>query len=181
MLLVWSESQSTYICRVQSCVCRLPNYWPPNPLFHPASVASPAPKAGEGEGYTLAGRWGGGGQYFGRRQTLVWPLTIISLRSEYSYAQAWCIYRGPTQALKVHAQAWVFWVRVFYTKLSYLDWWLGDWSKKSIILYFCPRFRWFFDKISVWMHAECAAKIFLKELGQKLKVVVCFAFGPISQ
>ncbi len=30
----------------------------PHPPFYPASVYSPAPKAG---GYTLAGRWGGGG------------------------------------------------------------------------------------------------------------------------
>ncbi len=28
----WYWAQSTYICRVQSCVWRLPKYWPPTPL-----------------------------------------------------------------------------------------------------------------------------------------------------
>jgi hypothetical protein len=56
-----------YICRVQSCVWRLPKYWPPPPPPSSQRVCPPsAPKAG---GYTLAGRWGGGGPVFGRRQT----------------------------------------------------------------------------------------------------------------
>jgi hypothetical protein len=66
------------IGRVQSCVLRLSKILtPPLPL---ASVSSPCNKGG---GYTLAGRRGGwGGQYFGRRKTQDWPLTvIISLRS----------------------------------------------------------------------------------------------------
>ncbi len=50
--------QSTYIYRVQSNVWRLPNYWPPTPSPPSKCVLPPAPKAG---GYTLAGRWGGGG------------------------------------------------------------------------------------------------------------------------
>jgi hypothetical protein len=61
------DPQSTYVCRVQSSVWRLPNIDPPPP-FHQASVP-PALKAG---GYTLAGRGGGWGvnnQYFGRRPT----------------------------------------------------------------------------------------------------------------
>ncbi len=41
-------TQSTYIYRVQSRVWCLPNYWRP----------PPSPPS---EGYTLAGRWGGGG------------------------------------------------------------------------------------------------------------------------
>ena len=47
----------------------------PHPPLHPASVSSPRTKGG---GYTLAGQWGEGvgGQYFGRRQTLDWPLTV---------------------------------------------------------------------------------------------------------
>jgi hypothetical protein len=49
---------------------------PPPFLLHRV-CPPPAPKAG---GYSLAGRWGGGGQYFGRRQqTLDWPLTEQSL------------------------------------------------------------------------------------------------------
>jgi hypothetical protein len=48
------------------------NIDPPPPL-HPASVSSPRTKGG---GYTLAGRLGGGGQYFERRRTLDWPLTV---------------------------------------------------------------------------------------------------------
>ncbi len=48
---------------------------PPPPL-HPASVSSPAPKAG-GYTHSLGGEGGGGGgQYFKRRQTLNWPLTV---------------------------------------------------------------------------------------------------------
>jgi len=45
----------------------------PPPTLYPASVSSPCTKGG---GYTLADRWGGGGQYLGRRQTLDWPLTV---------------------------------------------------------------------------------------------------------
>jgi hypothetical protein len=45
---------------------------PPPPL-HPASVSSPRTK---GWRYTLTGGEGVGGQYFGRRQTLDWPLAV---------------------------------------------------------------------------------------------------------
>ncbi len=51
--------QSTYICRVQNSVWRLPKYCPPpHPLSTQRVCPPPAPKAGR---YTLAGRWGGGG------------------------------------------------------------------------------------------------------------------------
>ncbi len=59
------KSQSTYMCRVQSCVSRLPNYWPPspNPFLNPARVSSPRTKG------TRRAVRGVGGQYFGRRET----------------------------------------------------------------------------------------------------------------
>jgi hypothetical protein len=47
---------------------------PPPPL-HPASVSSPRTKRGGWVHTRLAVR-GWGGQYFGRRQTLDWPLTV---------------------------------------------------------------------------------------------------------
>jgi hypothetical protein len=46
----------------------------PPPPFHPASVSSPRTKGGEGT--HSPGGEGVGGQYFGRRQTLDWPLTV---------------------------------------------------------------------------------------------------------
>ncbi len=52
----------------------------PHPLsLHPASVSSPRTKGGGGGGThspCRALRGGMGGQYFGRRQTLDWPLTV---------------------------------------------------------------------------------------------------------
>ncbi len=47
----------------------------PTPPLRPAIVSSPRTIGG---GNTLARGWGGGvgGQYFGRRQTLDWPLTV---------------------------------------------------------------------------------------------------------
>ncbi len=50
--------QSTYLCRVQSSVWRLPLYWPPSPLSTKRVCPPPAPKVG---GNTLAGWWGGWG------------------------------------------------------------------------------------------------------------------------
>ncbi len=64
-------AQSTYICRVQSSVWRLPKYWPPTPLSTQRVSPHPAPKA---RGYTLAGRWGGGGSIF-------WKTPDIGLES----------------------------------------------------------------------------------------------------
>jgi hypothetical protein len=75
------QPQSTNICRVQSGVWRLPNI-DPHPLSSQSVCPPPAPKAGgySGDWGTLAGRTRGGegvgGQYFGRRQTLDWPLTV---------------------------------------------------------------------------------------------------------
>jgi hypothetical protein len=68
--------QSTYLYRVQSSIWRLPNYLltPPPPL-HPASVSSPPPHQRRG-GTHSPGCEGVGGQYFGRRQTLIWPLRV---------------------------------------------------------------------------------------------------------
>ncbi len=39
------DTQSTYIRRVQSCVWRLPKYWPPTPLSNQRVCPPPAPKA----------------------------------------------------------------------------------------------------------------------------------------
>jgi hypothetical protein len=59
-LSVTYTAQSTYICRVQSCVWRLLKYWPPTPSPPPSECVLPRTKGG---GYTLAGRGGGGGQF----------------------------------------------------------------------------------------------------------------------
>ena len=48
----------------------------PTPPLHPASVSSQRTKGG---GTHVPGGEGVGGQYFGRRQTLDWPLTVKSL------------------------------------------------------------------------------------------------------
>ncbi len=51
-VMMWAHKVCTYVeTRVQSCVWRLPKYWPQPPL-HPASVSSPRTKG------TFAGRWG---------------------------------------------------------------------------------------------------------------------------
>ncbi len=47
----------------------------PHPPFHPMSVFSPS----RGGTHSPGGEGVGGGQYFGRRQTLDWPLTVYSL------------------------------------------------------------------------------------------------------
>ncbi len=73
--------QSTYICRVQGCVWRLPKHWPPTPLSTQRVCPTPAPKAGGGVNIRWAVRGVGGGQYFGRLQTLDWPLTVCRLSS----------------------------------------------------------------------------------------------------
>ncbi len=71
---VGGTKYSTYIYREQISVWRLSELLTPHPLSTQRVCPPPAPKAG---GYTLArGQWLGGGQYFGRRQTLDWPLTV---------------------------------------------------------------------------------------------------------
>ncbi len=57
--LIQTGAHSTYIYRVQSTVWRLPNYWPPTSSPPSECVLTPHQR----RGYTLAGRWGGGGQY----------------------------------------------------------------------------------------------------------------------
>jgi hypothetical protein len=54
----WWKSQSTYICRVQSSVWRLPKILTPHPLSTQRMCPPLAPK--EGGGYTLAGGEGVG-------------------------------------------------------------------------------------------------------------------------
>jgi len=70
---IYSTTQSTYIYRGQSSVWRLPNFWPPPPL--PLESVSSSRTKGGGVHTRRAAR----GQYFGRRQTLDWPLTVWSL------------------------------------------------------------------------------------------------------
>ncbi len=66
------NAQSTCICRVQSSVWRLLNYWAPTPS-PPRECVLPPFLCG---GYTHT-RPAVRGQYFGRRQTLEWPLTVL--------------------------------------------------------------------------------------------------------
>ncbi len=61
-----TRAQSTYICRVQSSVWRLPKYWTPTAL---------PPHQRRGGTHSPGGEVVGG-QYFGRRQTLDWPLIV---------------------------------------------------------------------------------------------------------
>jgi hypothetical protein len=58
---------------------------PPPPL-HPASVSSPAPKAG---GYTLVERWGGGGSIFRKTPDIkLASYSIIPLRAKLSHVKS---------------------------------------------------------------------------------------------
>ncbi len=53
-----TTTQSTYICRVQSCVWRLPKYWPPTPLSTQRVCPPPKPRA---RVYCTHSPGGGGG------------------------------------------------------------------------------------------------------------------------
>ncbi len=75
LLVHYTHKVLTYVdCRVQSSVWRLPNSIDPPPPAHPASVSSP-PDHRRGATHSLGGE-GVGGQYFGKRQNLDWPLTV---------------------------------------------------------------------------------------------------------
>ncbi len=78
LFILWCTPQSTHIYSVQSSVWRLPNCWHPTPSPPSECVLPPPPKAGGGSTHSPGGE-GVGGQYFGRRQTLDWPLTVYSL------------------------------------------------------------------------------------------------------
>ncbi len=78
-------SKSTYICRVHNSAWRLPKYGPPHPRLHPASVSSPRTK-GVG-GYTLTGRWGGGGSIFWKTPDIgLASCSLLPLHLTYSAA-----------------------------------------------------------------------------------------------
>ncbi len=66
--------QSTYICRVQSSVLRLPKYWPPT--SSPPSECALSPHQRRGGVHIRRAVRGVGDQYFGRRQTWDWPHTV---------------------------------------------------------------------------------------------------------
>jgi len=81
----YCQPQSTYICRVQSCVWLLPKYWPPTPSPPSECVLPPNPKTG---GHTLAGRWGGGGSIFWKTPDIgLASYSIISLRCQHLKGQ----------------------------------------------------------------------------------------------
>jgi hypothetical protein len=90
--ILWVISQSTYISRVQSSVWRLPNYWPTTPS-PPSGCVLPRTKGGPGGGTHSPGCGEVGGQYFGRRRTLDWPLRVIF--SSLNYVQPWRKRRNP--------------------------------------------------------------------------------------
>jgi hypothetical protein len=79
--------QSTYVCRVQCTQQCLGSskILTPHPLSTQRVCPPPAPKAHKHECVTPApprrthppGGEGVGGQYFGRRQTLDWPVTVV--------------------------------------------------------------------------------------------------------
>ncbi len=72
ILTVWPSPQSTYVCRVKSSVWRLQNIGPPPPPSLPSECVLPPHQSRWGIHTRRAVR----GQYFGRRQTLDWPLTV---------------------------------------------------------------------------------------------------------
>jgi hypothetical protein len=80
----WYESQSTYICRVQSSVWRLPKYWPPTPLSTKRVCPPPAPEAGGT--HSPGGKGVGGGSIFRKTPCIgLASFSINPLRYELSY------------------------------------------------------------------------------------------------
>ncbi len=70
-----------YICRVQSCVWRLPKYWPPPPSPPHERVFPRTKGGGEGGGTHLPGGEGGGGSIFWKTPDMgLASYSIISLR-----------------------------------------------------------------------------------------------------
>ncbi len=53
----WMRSQSTYICRVQSWVSRIPKYWPPHPLSTQRVCTPPRQRRGQHTRQAVRG-WG---------------------------------------------------------------------------------------------------------------------------
>jgi hypothetical protein len=73
----YNKTQSTYVCRVQSSVWRLPKYWSPTPF----PVPPPAPKAGGGGTHSP----GGEGSLFWKTPDIgLASYSIISLRNKMS-------------------------------------------------------------------------------------------------
>ncbi len=104
----------TYIYRVQSSVWRLPNYWPPTPSTPSECVLPPHQRRGGG-GYTLAGRYRGGGSIvrktpdFGLASYSIIPLRSLvylprgrmQIHILYIHSpgrNAWCKYMSPYQS-----------------------------------------------------------------------------------
>ncbi len=68
-----------YLYREQSSVWRLSNYWPPTPSS-PSECILPSHQR---RGYTLAGRWGGGGSIFRKTPDIgLASYSIIPLRHQ---------------------------------------------------------------------------------------------------
>ncbi len=75
------QPQSTYIFKVR-CLASS-KILTPNPPLHPASVSSPRTKGG---GYTLAGRWGGGGSIFWKTPDIgLASYSLIPLRGQQTF------------------------------------------------------------------------------------------------
>jgi hypothetical protein len=77
--------QSTYIYRKYRAVSDVFRTIDPPPPLHQASVSSPRIKGGKVHTRLAVRGAAMGGQYFGRRQTLGWPLTVWSLYAHTSY------------------------------------------------------------------------------------------------
>ncbi len=127
----------TYIqYRAASGVFRTMDPPPPLPL---ASVSSPRTKAG---GYTLAGRWEVVGQYFGRRQTMDWPLTVLSL---YGWHQEW---RGMKQlGVKLSRSCWDQWLNTIH--FEYLSF---NFKHSKLPYLFSPLYTYIH---SSWFNSQC--------------------------
>ncbi len=75
-----TKAQCTYICRVQSCVSRLPKHWPTTPLSTQRVCPPPAPKAGGS--HSPGGEGGGGSTFWETHDIGLASYTIVSLRAK---------------------------------------------------------------------------------------------------